>query len=175
MRVQAWDVRPLLFASSHAVADTRLSEYVCGAARIVSQFAQELLHDCAHPPGIAGSPPAPDPLQQSVVGQHSTGVGRKLGEQPKLHCGQPDRTPGQRHAAFEVTDVQVSQLVVLSRFRGGPPAQRRLDSRCQLRRRKGLPAVAQLVDCGCCELSIVTPGRLPQAAGRRRLSTEHAC
>ena len=43
---------------------------------------------------------APDPLQQTLVGQHPLGVGRKPGQQPVLQGQQGDRASPQRRPAL---------------------------------------------------------------------------
>ena len=123
----------------HAVADPRLGHDVGGAGGNVAQLAAEFLHEGAHEAGVTAVLWSPDPSQQVLVRQDPSGIDRQCAEQVVLGDGELDRPAGHGHPAFLVVNGQVPQPIGFGRR--VPPAQGRLDSRHQLRRRKGFDDV----------------------------------
>ena len=93
----------------HSVPHPWLGENVVGTPGVVPELAAEAADECAQEPRVVLVFRAPDPPEQPLLGQHPSGVVRKLLEQSVLGLGQPDRTAGHRHAAFGVVDRQLLQ------------------------------------------------------------------
>ena len=95
--------------SGHPVPHPDLGENVGGTPGVVPELAAEAADEGAQEPGVVLVFRSPDPPEQPLLGQHPSGVVRKLLEQPVLGRGQPHRTAGHRHAAFGVVDRQLLQ------------------------------------------------------------------
>ena len=93
----------------HPVPHPWLGENVDGTPGVVPELAAESADEGAQEPRVVRVFRAPDPPEQPLLGQHPSGVVRKLLEQPVLGRGQPHRIAGHLHPAFGIVDRQLLQ------------------------------------------------------------------